>query len=160
RELSAPIAKLLGEDGRATFSLFPIAGREGSFALLYADSQSGALDRNALELLAAIAGLSRNAGEPAQSAWSPQLVTISSGSGSASATAEEDSALDLRARRFARVRVAQIRLEQSESVKKGRAAGDLYTSLKTAIDSGRQAFQEEFLSASPEMVDYLHREIL
>jgi len=56
--------------------------------------------------------------------------------------------------------VAGIRLYQSESVKNGRAAHDLYTSLKTEIDSARDAFRSEFLNASDSMVDYLHLELV
>ena len=42
----------------------------------------------------------------------------------------EDRELHLRAQRFARVQVAEIRLYQSEKVKNGRTAHDLYTSLQ------------------------------
>ncbi len=72
----------------------------------------------------------------------------------------EDRELHLRAQRFARVQVAEIRLYQSEKVKKGRAAHDLYTSLKEEIDSAREAFRAEFLNASDSMVDYLHLELV
>jgi vacuolar-type H+-ATPase subunit D/Vma8 len=72
----------------------------------------------------------------------------------------EDRELHLRAQRFARVKVAEIRLYQSENVKNGRAAHDLYTSLKVEIDSARDAFRSEFLNASDSMVDYLHLELV
>jgi hypothetical protein len=72
----------------------------------------------------------------------------------------EDKELHLRAQRFARVQVAEIRLYQSERVKNGRTAHDLYTSLKTEIDSARAAFRQGFLNASESMVDYLHLELV
>ena len=56
--------------------------------------------------------------------------------------------------------MAEIRLYQSEKVKNGRAAHDLYTSLKEEIDSAREAFRREFLNASDSMVDYLHLELV
>ena len=56
--------------------------------------------------------------------------------------------------------MAQIRLYQSEKVKNGRTAHDLYTSLKEEIDSAREAFRREFLDASDSMVDYLHLELM
>jgi hypothetical protein len=56
--------------------------------------------------------------------------------------------------------VAEIRLYQSEKVKNGRAAHDLYTSLKVELDSAREAFRAEFLNASDSMVDYLHLELV
>ena len=56
--------------------------------------------------------------------------------------------------------MAEIRLYQSEKVKNGRAAHDLYTSLKEEIDSAREAFRSEFLNASDSMVDYLHLELV
>jgi hypothetical protein len=72
----------------------------------------------------------------------------------------EDRGLHLRAQRFARVQVANIRLYKSEKVKNGRAAHDLYTSIKEEIDSAREVFRREFLDASDSMVDYLHLELV
>jgi hypothetical protein len=56
--------------------------------------------------------------------------------------------------------VAEIRLYKSENVKNGRAGQDLYTSLKTEIDSAREVFRHDFISRSPTMVDYLHGELV
>jgi hypothetical protein len=72
----------------------------------------------------------------------------------------EDRELHLRAQRFASVQVAEIRLYQSERVKNGRAAHDLYTSLKEEVLSAREAFRRKFLNASDSMVDYLHLELV
>jgi hypothetical protein len=58
------------------------------------------------------------------------------------------------------VQVAEIRLYQSEKVKIGRAAHDLYTSVKEEIDSAREGFRRKFLNASDSMVDYLHLELV
>jgi hypothetical protein len=159
-ELSEPLAKLVGESPGSTFSVFPVKSREGVAAIFYADASSGAVDRNALELLAAIASLvigTRPANPPKPDV---DLVTISNVSRSRAAPPREEQGIHLQAQRFARVRVAEMRLYQSQRVKKARASHDLYTSLRKEIDSGRQAFRDDFLSASPTMVDYLHLEIL
>jgi hypothetical protein len=71
-----------------------------------------------------------------------------------------DQDLHLRAQRFARTQVAEMRLYKSENVKIGRAARSLYTSLKAEIDSARETFRRDFLSAPGGMVDYLHLELV
>ncbi len=173
-ELSGPLADFLGESSEKC-CLFPIVTRQGVAAVLYADS--GEIDVDALELLAATAGavvearpalaapkvkavpppaealvtiVSATVGEPKQKPEILSWFTLS----------REDRELHLRAQRFARVKVAGIRLYQSESVKNGRTAHDLYTSLKAEIDSARDAFRGEFLNASDSMVDYLHLELV
>jgi hypothetical protein len=72
----------------------------------------------------------------------------------------EQQDLHQRAQRFARVQVAEIRLYKSENVKKGRASRSLYTSLQTEIDAAREAYRNDYLSASDTMVDYLHPELV
>jgi hypothetical protein len=156
-ELSETIAALLGEAPDSRFSLFPIATQDRVTAILYADSAGGSVDRGALELLAGIAELVLESRAPA-AAREAGLVTISPPS--QPAVSPTDQGLQLRAQRFARVQVARMRLHQSHAVEKGRANHDLYTSLKESIDSGRDAFRNDFLTASPKMVDYLHLEIL
>jgi hypothetical protein len=58
------------------------------------------------------------------------------------------------------VRVAEIQLYQSQKVKSGRSNADLYSYLKSEIDTGRAAFRRDFLSASPAMADYFHLELV
>jgi hypothetical protein len=70
-----------------------------------------------------------------------------------------------RARRFARVRVAEMALFQAAQVQAGRAAHDLYGSLKSHIDEARQDFSREFLaergrSEAAVVPDYLHEELV
>ncbi len=56
-EMSRPIAELLGESPDGRFYLFPITtARYVIVAMLYADAGPGALQTDALELLAAVAG--------------------------------------------------------------------------------------------------------
>jgi vacuolar-type H+-ATPase subunit D/Vma8 len=189
RELSQPVAAYLGEapePGNAKCYLFPVVTRQEVAAVLYVDS--GEVDVDAIELLIATAGSVLNAqpvriAQPAPVAPVDGLVTITVPSlGHSEPTAEtspaqaspsqkpeilswfslsrEDRELHLRAQRFARVKVAEIRLYHSEKVKNGRAAHDLYTSLQVEIDFAREAFRAEFLNASDSMVDYLHLELV
>jgi hypothetical protein len=53
-----------------------------------------------------------------------------------------------------------MRLYKSQNVKIGRAARNLYTSLRAEIDSARETFRRDFLSAPGGMVDYLHLELV
>jgi len=66
----------------------------------------------------------------------------------------------LRAQRFATVRVAEIQLYQAAQVKAGRAAADLYGTLKSVLDAARFAYAEQFLTPVNGVPDYLHREIV
>ncbi len=152
-ELSPPIAGFLGEDAASKFYLFPIVARGRVAAILYADSGlSNNLQPDALELLASLAGalLENRSPQPAAG-----FVTISQNGHS-----RDESDLHRQAQRFARLQVAEIRLYKSENVKSGRTGGDLYTSLKAEIDSAREVFRRDYLSASAGMVDYLHRELV
>jgi hypothetical protein len=64
------------------------------------------------------------------------------------------------AQRFARVKVAEVKLYHAPAVKAGRAAGDLYGSLQPQIDAAREAFRERFLTPGHEIGDYLHAELV
>ncbi|MGP0072365.1 MAG: hypothetical protein ACLPWF_10595 [Bryobacteraceae bacterium] len=173
-ELSGPIDTYLGE-GDAKVYLFPVVTRQEVSAVLYADS--GDVDVDGLELLVAMAGAvlhPQTAAKPVRTAPADGLVSITVPAVAPPQTAPTqkpeilswftlsrgDRELHLRAQRFARVQVAEIMLYQSERVKNGRTAHDLYTSVKTEIDSAREAFRRDFLNASESMVDYLHLELL
>ncbi|HLG96120.1 MAG TPA: hypothetical protein VKX49_07400 [Bryobacteraceae bacterium] len=149
-EMSASIADCFGEEAGGRFHLLPISAGERITAVLYADGP-GSVQADALELLATLAGavLETRLGRPAEG-----LVKISL------ALAPTDRGLHLKAQRFARVQVAQMRLYRDQDVKTGRAERNLYVSLKTQIDSAREAFQREFLAGSEDMDDYLHQELV
>jgi hypothetical protein len=172
-ELSEPIDRYLGEGDEKVY-LFPVVTRQAVPAVLLAES--GELDVDALELLVAMAGavIESRPAVPVRVAPVDGLVTITAAAAAPSQTAptqkpeilswfslsREDRELHLRAQRFARVQVAEIRLYQSEKVKNGRTAHDLYTSLQGEINSARESFRGEFLNASDSMVDYLHLELM
>jgi hypothetical protein len=64
------------------------------------------------------------------------------------------------AKRFAKVKIAEIQLYQAPAVKAGRASRDLYGSLRPHIDAARQAFQDRFLKPGHDIADYLHAELV
>ena len=66
----------------------------------------------------------------------------------------------LEAQRFARVKVAEMRLYQAEAVERGRARGDLYGELKAGIDAARETFRQDYFATCPSMQDYLHLELV
>jgi hypothetical protein len=72
----------------------------------------------------------------------------------------EPQGIDLRAQRFARVKVAEIQLYHAPAVKAGRAARDLYAMLQPQIDAARSAFQEMFLTQGCKITDYFHGELV
>jgi hypothetical protein len=157
-ELSEPLAAFLGEEDSKCY-LFPVVMRRDVPAVLYADSAD--VDVDALELLVATAGavIEPPPAPPAETlvsiapAQKPEILSWFS-------LSHGDRELHLRAQRFASVQVAEIRLYQSDKVKNGRAAHDLYTSLQEEILSARDLFRGKFLNASDSMVDYLHLELV
>ena len=76
-----------------------------------------------------------------------------------SLTAEEQQ-VHFRAQRFARVRVAEMRLYEGDAVLSGRAKRNLYEALRKPIDSERKTFHDSFYTACLSMVDYLHLEMV
>jgi len=163
-EMSPQLAALFGEDPARRFHLFPIATRERVVAVLYADA-SILVEGTAIELLSGIAGivLDSLSGRPSSR---DELVRIAAnerrgaGIGAWFQLSRADQELHLKAQRFARVQVAEMRLYKSDAVKEGRAKHDLYSLLKADIDGARELFQRDYLTATPTMVDYFHLELV
>jgi len=153
-EMSEPIVRWTGEDAGRKFYVFPIAAKDRVVALLYADAAEHNVETNGLEILATVAGAVTES-RTFTTGPRPSLVNIGT-----PAMSLEDQDLHLKAQRFARNQVAEIRLYKSEDVKNGRAGGNLYTSLKAEIDSARETFRRDFLSGPGTMADYLHLELV
>lgn len=149
-EMSESIVRWVGEDAARKFYLFPIAAKDRIVALLYADAAEHIVETNGLEILATVAG----AVIESRAFSRPTLVNIHQDQN------QQDQDLHLKAQRFARNQVAEIRLYKSEDVKNGRAGSNLYTSLRAEIDSVRETFRRDFLSGPGTMVDYLHLELV
>jgi hypothetical protein len=76
------------------------------------------------------------------------------------ALSADEQALLLRALRFARVRVAEMRLFEGAAVESGRTGRDLYRALRPRIDDARVTFRQSYLAFCPNMADYLHMEMV
>jgi hypothetical protein len=66
----------------------------------------------------------------------------------------------MRARRYARVKVAEMQLYAADRVTAGRAARRIYIALKAEIDAARAGFTGEFLTPKRGIPDYLHEELV
>jgi hypothetical protein len=160
RELSAEFARAVGAADDARAWLLPVRAAESTMAVLYASGPQ--VEEAGLELAATVAGwvtagrrfpadeVLPTPGPPAPPRELPDWSRLS----------REDQELHLRAQRFARVQVAEIRLHHDQAVRAGRAQRNLYRALKREIDQAREAFRQQFVEASPTMVDYLHRELV
>jgi hypothetical protein len=180
REISLVLAQALDSGHAARVAVFPIESRQRPVALLLAEGDGDEVDLNALELLAATAGLvlevraHRNAEVEPASPGVDGLVTLrvpvdaaraAAGEGGPARPAWSDLPADeqdlhLRAQRFARVQVAEMRLYKSPAVKQGRALRALYDVLKEDIDRGREVYRERFVGHCPSMLDYFHVELV
>ncbi len=164
-EISPSLASRLPPSG-GRVALVPITLRGRVVAALFAAAEE-ASDLNALELVAGLASAALETRPPAPDGTPGGFVLISglSRPGSLplppwSSLSKEDQEFHLKAQRFARVCVAELRLYESEAVKQGRAARDLYARLKEKIDAGREAYRRQFMDVCPSMVDYLHLELV
>lgn len=163
-EVSPFVMEIFGHAPGDKVQLFPLTVDRTTVGILYATAE---VDSAALELLAQTAAAVMEARQ-----WD-RPPGLSYGSSSdlvhiAPATpvldweqlTAADRQLHLRAQRFARTTVAEIRLYRPDAVKAGRARQDLYSTLQDAIDEARQEFQRTFVAGSKTMVDYLHLELV
>jgi hypothetical protein len=167
-EVSPAVVATFGHATGDKAYLFPLTVDQTTVGVLYA---TGAVDTAALELLAqATAAVMEARQRPARREDRPKalsdLVSIAPAPASATPAPDweelspADRQLHLRAQRFARVKVAEMRLYRPDAVKAGRAQGDLYAALQEPIDQGREAFRKTFMAGSKTMVDYFHLEVL
>ena len=149
-------------DGRVT--ILPILVRDVVRALLYT---SGSLQPAAIETLTQAASAIWASIEPVVikiEPPAPQLVQIAAPPECQRPAWESlspaDQQVHLKAQRFARVQVSQIRLQDAAAVQSGRTRSDLYGALRRRIDDTRDVFRDRFFSDCPSMVDYLHLELV
>jgi hypothetical protein len=90
----------------------------------------------------------------------PQALELIAAFAALTAPAAAEAPLEASARRFARVKIAEIQLYQAAAVKAGRAARNLYGALKPQIDAARQSFEQRFLTNGTRVADYLHSEFV
>ncbi len=161
-ELSETLMKVLGEAGPEKVYIFPVGNRPAVGGVIYVEQP---VEVSAIELISNAAVVPA-AAEAAKAAAG--LVSIaqaapapgSQGSPDWSALSISDREVHLKAQRFARVQVAEIRLYKAQAVKKGRAEKHLFDVLHTEIDLARENFRRQYMTATPTMVDYLHQELV
>jgi hypothetical protein len=159
-EVSQQLVERFSHTGESRASVYPILAGDEPAALLYTWSGAGAgAQHSALELLAQCASAVWQALEPPP----PPLVSIAPAAKPANpweALSLQDQRTHLRAQRYARVQVAEMRLRNAAAVQSGRLRRNLYNSLRDPIDGARNAFRKEFFAKCPSMVDYLHLELI
>jgi len=155
-EVSPAVMEAFGHAPGDKAYLFPLTVDRTTVGMLYA---TGAVESAALELLAQAADAAMEARQrgPLQATRQAGRPVLPPDWDDLSVA---DRQLHLRAQRFARVKVAEIRLYRPDAVKAGRARQDLYSDLQDAIDEGREAFRQTFVTASKTMVDYFHLELV
>jgi len=178
REISSVLADALGSPAGPRVFVFPVENTGRCVALLFAEGPQDTVDVNALEALASIGSLvwqarvrqapSAVSSAAAAGGGANGLIAIQAATQAASAPARpswaelppDEQDLHLKAQRFARVQVAEIRLFKSQAVKEGRATRALYSTLRDDIERGRESYRRQFVGACPSMVDYLHLEMV
>jgi hypothetical protein len=90
----------------------------------------------------------------------PDARELLSAVASLTAPAPAENPKEASARRFAKVRIAEMQLYHAPAVKAGRAARDLYGALQPQFDAARQAFAQKYLSNGTRTADYLHSEFV
>ncbi len=166
-EVSPALIDLVGHTAQDRAYVFPLVAAGSVPALLYA---CGEVQGSALELLTQVAAAAWTPLLPAP-ATASSLVTIAplasappnrttGDENRSSVLLGEASPHELRAQRWARVRVAELRLRQSAVVQAARIGRNLYEALREPIDATREEFRKVFFAPCPGMVDYLHLELL
>jgi hypothetical protein len=165
-EVSAELAGVFGHSGEGRVTIFPIEVRDTVRALVYT---SGSVQTPAVEMLCQVAAAVWSSMEPVVvnvPAPAPELVQIAAPAASKrdrptwESLPVEEQKVHLRAQRFARVQVADMRLHDAAAVQSGRKKRDLYGALRQRVDDARTVFRERFFAACPSMVDYLHVELV
>jgi len=165
-EVSPLLARALSQTESDKIYLFPISTRQTVVAVLLA---SGEVTPVPIELLCEAAGMKLESLDAAVVPEKPSpsqegLVQIAGASASGKASKWEglgaqDQAAHLRAQRTAKVRVAQMRISESDALRRGVQTHDIYGALRISIDTARDDYRETYMS-TPGMVDYLHLEIV
>ncbi len=141
---------IAGFSGDERVFLFPIVVKRSVVAVIFA---MGDVQSPLLELLAETAAA--HLGSIRQVALVPAPPDPKAAASWADLTPDQQ-ALHLRAQRFARLKVSEMRLYRADAVRLGVKRADLYLVLKSEIDSARADYRKEF----PGVLDYLYLELV
>lgn len=167
-EFSSELLGHLGEAVDEKLRVFPVISRNSVKALLVLEAGSRPFSAGAVEILTISAGHKWITGK--ESTEPAQLIAIQ-GTGSSEPKPREqaqpwfqlspqEQEIHLRAQRFARVQVAELRLYQSERVRQARKDNNLYGVFRQEIDRVREEFRTQFVETCPSMLDYYHMELV
>ncbi len=153
--------------------VLPLVVKERVAALLYADAgtaRGGILDASALSVLARWAALwleltsLRKTGaapaDEAQPAAAPAAAVSVAGAAAAPAMAPEESDIQKKARRFAKLLVEEIKLYNQPKVVEGKHNRDLYDRLKEDIEKSRATYQKRYGETPVASADYFNQELV
>ncbi len=159
----AEVTEILGSsDSGARAYLFPISNPSRVAAVLFATADT-VTDAQGLELVAGLASCAlerqANAAPHSQIASAPLPIARAGGLPAWADLEEPQRQVHVRARRFARVTVAEMQLSKPEACRAGREQSDLYLFLKNEIDRAREIYSKQFRTISS-MADYLHLELV
>jgi hypothetical protein len=174
KEVSGALVELLGHSPAGRAWLFPVMVGDRVPVLLYA---WGAVQGPAIELLTQVASSVWAAlmepaapSPPAAAPATAALIAIAPRPAAAPPLPKadlswdrlppEEQRLHLRAQRFARVQVSEMRLFRPDAVQSGRAARNVYRALRAEIDAARVTFRASYFVPCPGMPDYLHLELV
>ncbi|MCL6507371.1 MAG: hypothetical protein K6T59_10110 [Bryobacteraceae bacterium] len=145
-EISEDLAEVLAARHTKAY-LFPVIAGPKQKGVLLVEGEDETVGVSTLELLAwmASAAVAMPASDPGVESWLE--------------LPEAEREVHGRAQRFARIRVAAMRLHRWRAVENGRQSRNLYGELKKEIDAAREEYWEQF-GRCPSIVDYLHRELV
>lgn len=165
-EFSGEILGYMGDAVDEKIRVFPVLSRGLVKALVLVEAGTKPFHAGSVEILTMTAGhrwaASKEVAEPAQ------LIAIQ---GSQEPKPKENTQnwfqlspqeqeVHLRAQRFARVQVAELRLYQSERVRQSRRDNNIYGVFRSEIDQAREEFRTQFVETCPSMLDYYHMELV
>ncbi len=143
---------IAGFSGEERVFLFPIVVKGSVMAVIFA---MGDVQAPIIELLAEIAAAHLGSIRQVALVTAPPVPEPKSTKSWDDLTPDQQ-ALHLRAQRFARLKVSEMRLYHADAVRLGIKRADLYLILKPEIDAAREAYRKEF----PGVLDYLYLELV
>ncbi len=165
-EISQELADRVGDGSTERAFLWPIAVHNKVLFVLFA---AGSVQPAPMELIAGITAVHMETISPASLPKREDLVAIQGVQPAKANQAAPQSweelppalqALHLKAQREARLRVAEMRLEHGAALREGLGRSDIYSALRGQIDAARETFRNDYIGASPSMVDYLYLELV
>jgi hypothetical protein len=167
-EFSQDVLSRMGDARDEKLRIFPIISRKSVKALLVLEVGDHSFEPGAVEILTIAAGYRwvtvKESNEPVQ------LIAIQ-GTGPTEVQPQQkglpwfqlspqDQEVHLKAQRFARVQVAELRLYQSDRVRRAREENNIYGVFREEIDRARETFRMQFVETCSSMLDYYHMELV